>query len=274
MTDGDEIYLKRVDANGETVRLRLVDYGGVGRVALLLHGLAGAAHEWRDTAAWLSKTHHVYALDQRGHGGSSKGLASFARRDFVADVVATIEAITSEPVLLIGQSHGGVTAFLVAAQHLELVSLLIVIEAGIACDPDAPRTIARWLESWPLPFADRASAQIFFGGKSNAARVWSEMLEETADGWRPPFYCDDILASVRDGENVRDYADDWRRVACPTLIVVGESGWIGHEIEQMIALNGRAKAEVVPRAGHDVHLDTPDLWRSSVQKFLGEECAR
>ncbi len=189
MTDAGEIFLTRVDANGETVRLRLVDYGGVGRVGLLLHGLAGAAHEWRDTAAWLSKTH-------------------------------------------------------------------------------------RWRESWPLPFADRSSARISFGGKSDAARVWSEMLEETADGCRPTFNCDDIIASVRDGENVRDYADDWRRIACPTLIMAGESGWIGHEVAQMIALNRRAKADVVPRAGHDVHLETPDLWRSSVQKFLGEECAR
>lgn len=142
MAETDDIFLERVDSNGEIARLRLVDYGGVGPIALLLHGLAGAAHEWRDTAAWLCETHHVYALDQRGHGGSSKRLASFARAEFICDAVATIESIASDPVSLVGQSHGGVTAFLVAARHPELISRLIVIEAGIACDPDAPASIA------------------------------------------------------------------------------------------------------------------------------------
>ena len=128
MAETDDIFLERVDSNGEIARLRLVDYGGVGPVALLLHDLAGAAHEWRDTAAWLCE--------------NSKRLASFARAEFICDAVATIESIASDPVLLVGQSHGGVAAFLVAARHPELISRLIVIEAGIACDPDAPASIA------------------------------------------------------------------------------------------------------------------------------------
>lgn len=257
MAETDDIFLERVDSNGEIVRLRIVDYGGVGSVALLLHGLAGAAHEWRDTAEWLCETHHVYALDQRGHGGSSKRLASFARAEFVCDAVFTIESIASDPVLLVGQSHGGVTAFLVAARHPELISRLIVIEAGIACDPDAPASIARWLDTWPLPFPDRVSARLFLSANTNAARVWSEMLVETADGFRPAFDRDDMIASVREGETIQDYRDDWRRIACPIRIIVGEAGWMGREPEQMI------------------DLDAPELWRSSAEEFLrGEERER
>ena len=251
--------------------LHLVDFGGVGRVALLLHGLAGAAYEWRDTAAWLCRTHRVYALDQRGHGESAKRLSSFARGTFVDDAVASIGVIASEPVLLVGQSHGGVTAFLVAARHPELVSRLIVIEAGIDCDPQAPTTISRWLDTWPPSFSDRESARSFFGGNLNTALVWSEMLVETTDGFRPAFYRDDMIASVREGETVRDYADDWRQITCPTHIIAGESGWIGRELERMTALNARASIEIISGASHDVHLDVPDLWKSSAERFLSTD---
>ena len=268
MAETDDIFIERVDSNGEIVRLRLVDYGGVGPAALLLHGLAGAAHEWRDTSAWLCETHHVFAFDQRGHGGSAKRLISFSREEFVADAVDIIEAITSDPVLLVGQSHGGVTALLVAARYPDLVSRLVVIEAGILCNPNASSSIARWLDSWPVPFADRMSARVFFGGDTNAARVWAEMLVETSDGFRPVFHRDDMIASVREGEAIRDYADDWRRIICPIHIVAGKAGWIGCELERMIALNARASIDVILGAGHDVHLDAPELWKSSAERFL------
>jgi len=56
---------------------------------------------------------------------------------------------------------------------------------------------------------------------------------------------------------------------------VGEAGWMGREPEQMIDLNARATIDVISWAGHDVHLDAPELWRSSAEQFLrGEERER
>jgi pimeloyl-ACP methyl ester carboxylesterase len=119
------------------------------------------------------------------------------------------------------------------------------------------------------------SARLFLSANTNAARVWSEMLVETADGFRPAFDRDDMIASVREGETIQDYRDDWRRIACPIRIIVGEAGWMGREPEQMIDLNARATIDVISGAGHDVHLDAPELWRSSAEQFLrGEERER
>jgi|GEM_PF-5472111 len=43
----------------------------------------------------------------------------------------------------------------------------------------------------------------------------------------------------------------------------------------MIDLNARATIDVISWAGHDVHLDAPELWRSSAEQFLrGEERER
>ena len=65
---------------------------GEGPGVLLLHGLAGTAVEWEETAAWLSATHRVVALDQRGHGRSERRPADVSREAFVADAIAAIES--------------------------------------------------------------------------------------------------------------------------------------------------------------------------------------
>src|ERR1044071_189289 len=53
------------------LRLRLLDWGGGDRTpVLLLHGFTGHAHAWDTLSIALQPDHHVYALDQRGHGDS------------------------------------------------------------------------------------------------------------------------------------------------------------------------------------------------------------
>ena len=76
----------------------------------------------------------VIALDQRGHGRSEREPTDLSRPAFVGDVVAVVEQLSLAPVVLIGQSMGGNTAFLAAAAHPGLVESLVVIEAS----PDGP----------------------------------------------------------------------------------------------------------------------------------------
>ena len=56
----------------DRTELSLLDFGGNGPPVLLLHGLAGHAAEWRETASWMADGHHVLALDERGHGHSTR----------------------------------------------------------------------------------------------------------------------------------------------------------------------------------------------------------
>ena len=104
--------MRWIPVTGRDARLEALDFGGEGPSVLLLHGLAGTAREWEETAAWLSETHRVVALDQRGHGRSERRPADVSREAFVADAVAAIEELALAPAVLIGQSLGGHTAFL------------------------------------------------------------------------------------------------------------------------------------------------------------------
>jgi pimeloyl-ACP methyl ester carboxylesterase len=257
-----------VSIEGRDVRLEARDFGGDGPAVLLLHGLAGTASEWEETASWLSKTHRVVALDQRGHGRSERRPTDVSRTAFVADAVATIEQLGLAPVVLIGQSLGGHTALLVAAEQPGLVRALVVAEASPAdVEPDAPERVGALLSAWPVPFPSREAVLEFFGGNSPRARAWAENFVEGEGGLVPAFDVDVMVATLAAASTA--YWDEWASISVPTLVVRAESGDLtAAEADAMIAAHPPATLVSVPGAGHDVHLDAPAAWRSAVEGFL------
>jgi pimeloyl-ACP methyl ester carboxylesterase len=66
---------------------------------------------------------------------------------FVADVRAWIDWLQADRVALLGQSFGGLIAFLAAASDPDRVERLVVAEASPAPDPDAESRVHAWLRS-------------------------------------------------------------------------------------------------------------------------------
>lgn len=250
-------------------RLRSVDFGGNGRPVLLLHGLAGHAREWDETASWLTSDHRVVALDQRGHGRSERSPSDVSRSAFVDDAEAWIEALDLAPVVLIGQSLGAHTAFLAAARRPDLVGALVVAEATPQADPGAPAGVASWLESWPVPFASQGDATAYFGGSNSLwARAWTAGLEQTDDGLRPAFDIPVMVAALDESSRV-SYWEEWEQIRCPTLIVRAKGGeGCPATYGRMTRLLPGSRLVEIPDAGHDVHLDQPARWRAAVEDFL------
>jgi pimeloyl-ACP methyl ester carboxylesterase len=262
--------------DGGTLRLVGDEYGEKLPAVVLLHGLAGYAGEWKGTAGWLAVDHRMVALDQRGHGRSTRLPGDTSRSSYVSDVVSVIEGLDAGPVVLVGQSLGGHTAMLAAAQRPDLVTALVVAEASPGRDPDGPSRVRRWLSGWPVPFGSRASAFDFFRTmqyfhSSLAAQVWADGLEERPDGWWPRFDAEVMIDSLAEVA-ARDYWDRWEAIRCPTLIVRGEHGALSRdEVERMLALLPGAQFAQIDGAGHDLHLDQPERWRTVVTDFLAPD---
>lgn len=238
-------------------------------VAVLLHGLAGCALEWVDTIDALADRYRVLALDQRGHGSSTRRPEDVSRAAYVADAAAIIETQQAGGVLLIGQSMGAHTAMLLAAAHPDLVRRLVMVEGGLGGEgPDSVAGIRSWLSSWPAPFEDVDDFVQFFGGNPRVARAWAQGLEQRADGLWPRWDArtlGDSLAPVAE----REYAEEWAAVAAPTLLVRGEHGVIpGDQFDRMLAARPDTTMVTVPDAGHDVHLEQPAAWLDALDAFL------
>jgi pimeloyl-ACP methyl ester carboxylesterase len=256
------------------VRLACLDFGGQGPSALLLHGLAGHAGEWAETASWLTQSHRVLALDCRGHGRSERAPVDVSRAAHVADVVFAIEQLEIGPVVLAGQSLGGHLAILVAARHPTLVRALVVAEAspagaGAKGAAALAAEVGASLARWPVPFASREAAVTFFGGPSVCADAWAAGLERHEDGWWPAFDVEVMARTLREGV-ADDQWEQWRRIRCPTLVVRGASGTLElADAEAMVRQLPGARRVEIAGAGHDVHLDRPAAWREAVWDFLG-----
>jgi pimeloyl-ACP methyl ester carboxylesterase len=258
-----------VPVSGRDVRLEALAFGGEGPGVLLLHGLAGTAAEWEETAAWLSATHRVVALDQRGHGRSERRPGDVTPAAYVADALAAVESLGLAPTVLVGQSLGGLIAFLAATKRPDLVDALIVVEATPTREgPEVAEQIADYFDSWPLRFPSRDAAVTFFGGESLRARAWARNLVAQPDGLRPAFDTDVLVAAIEEAL-ARDYWDEWRALSVPTLLVRGEEGELSpSEAAAMVDAVPSAQLVAIPGAGHDVHLDAPEAWRSAVEAFL------
>ena len=102
---------------------------GEGRPFLLLHGNGEDHTLFADLAASLSSTYHVYALDTRCHGKSTK-TATIGYMDMMEDVAAFITALELKKPLLLGFSDGGITGLLLAIHYPELLSGMIACGAN------------------------------------------------------------------------------------------------------------------------------------------------
>lgn len=255
----------------DEVRLACRDFGGDGPSPLLLHGLAGHAGEWTETARWLTDRCHVVGFDARGHGESERAPVDVTRAAHCADAVFVVEALELAPVVLIGQSLGGLTAMLVAAERADLVAGLIIADAS-PVGSDEPEEFAlqvgESLARWPVPFSSHRAAVEYFGGPSRRAEAWADGLERRAEGWWPRFDLDVMMRTLRETV-ARSYWSEWERIQCPTLVVRAGDGIIPRaDAQAMSARLTPARLIELPGAGHDLHLERAAPWQEAVCDFL------
>lgn len=124
------------------VTLRTLVHEGALRPFLLVHGLASNARLWDGTAAALAERGHtVVAVDQRGHGRSSKPDHGYDFATIVADLVAVIDALQLERPVAAGQSWGGNVVVELGAHHPDRIGGIIAVDGGFI-------ELADRFESW------------------------------------------------------------------------------------------------------------------------------
>jgi pimeloyl-ACP methyl ester carboxylesterase len=123
-----------------------------GPVVVLVHGLGARAEYWDNLAPYLANSgFRVYIPDLIGYGRSDcPADFSYSVRDEAAVVVGFMDALGLKQVELGGWSMGGWIAVLVAAQHPERISRLMLFDAvGLDVQPSfdtalfTPSTIAQ-----------------------------------------------------------------------------------------------------------------------------------
>ncbi|PFG30899.1 alpha/beta fold hydrolase [Paramicrobacterium agarici] len=137
--------------DAEHRRVSFIRYGDGRPVVTFLHGAALNAHTWDATAAALGTP--AVALDLPGHGCSEwRDDADYRPETLAASLSSVIRGFAG-PRLLVGQSLGGLTSALIAAEDPATAGLILVdITPGVSADETSP--VAAFLAG-PTDFARR-----------------------------------------------------------------------------------------------------------------------
>ena len=146
---------RSVDLGGPA---RYVDFGGPddGVIVVGVHGLGGSALNWSAVAPLLTGRCRVIALDLAGHGlTESLGRATSVGANRLL-LHRFIEAVAGGPVILMGNSMGGMVSLLEAAAAPAAVAGLVLIDAALPFLPALPDPfIAALFGAFAMPVVGR-----------------------------------------------------------------------------------------------------------------------
>jgi pimeloyl-ACP methyl ester carboxylesterase len=239
----------------------------------LLHGAGLNAHTWDTTALALGQP--LLAIDLAGHGDSAwRDDADYSPRTLAADVVAALDAWTSRPQVLVGQSLGGLTGAAVAAARPDLVAALVVVDITPGIDVSAGPAALREFYAGPTDFAsraelvDKAMALGFGGTRPETERGVFLNTRVRADGrveWKHHFahLAAAALAAHDPGTAAAPSVlhetgwDDLAAVAAPVTLVRAERGFVSAADAEQFQQRLPDARVVVLDATHNVQETAP-----------------
>ena len=126
---------------------------GIGPPSLvLIHGGGQNAHTF-DTVA-LALQRPLIAFDLPGHGHSDAGpFGSSALMGHARDIATAMAQVVDRPTPLVGMSLGGMTSIVIAHQHRELVSALMLVDITPGVNPQKAKHITNFING-PTSFED------------------------------------------------------------------------------------------------------------------------
>jgi pimeloyl-ACP methyl ester carboxylesterase len=255
------------------LRLHLLDWGGDGRVPLLLlHGFTGHAHAWDTLSIALQPHFHVYALDQRGHGDSDPADTYSAVASF-DDISGVVDRFGLTSFVLVGLSMGGRNAMYFASKRPDPVQKLVVVDIGPEISKRASEAPAGPPEPDAWDSIEQAAQHLYRGNPRPGIHYYrwvvSHSLRQRPDGalvwaWHP---------SVKERRSQPDI--DWwavlRAMAPPTLVLRGaDSHVLDRDVAERMAKElPRGRFIEIPRAVHTLHEDNPEAVLAALKEFLG-----
>lgn len=274
--------------------LRLADTrSGRGPLLVCHPGGPGMHPRYLEPLTALASHHTVALVHPRGTGNSPRPVdrGAYSLDEYAEDLVAWIKSEAGgEPVDLLGHSHGGVVASLVAAHYPHLVRRLVLLgtpayggdEAEVMAEafqrarlsePEVARALAileAQGDAYPSDDAGlgrliAAVIPLWVGPMSEPTRAWQSQLARwpaNVDALR--YFNESVFPSLDDAMG------HVGEVACPTLAIGGEwDGWAGPDHLTRLSRSLRdCITEVIPRSGHMCHADATQAVVQPIRKFL------
>ncbi|HEX9144872.1 MAG TPA: alpha/beta fold hydrolase [Candidatus Binatia bacterium] len=251
---------------------------GEGRPFLFISETACHGEVWKPyQVPEFSRDHRVIIYDQRGTGRTDKPSMEYTTTTLANDAAALLDHLGADQVIVYGHSMGGRIAQLVALDHPQKVSKLILASSG-ASHSTRGIPLKMCLELVEKGYEKYARAHAVRIGFTE--RFVSEHPERVEEFLKirlanlPPL--ESYLLHVM-ARQAHDTGDRLKDIRVPTLVMVGDdeakttsdiSHWASAEILARSIPN--AKLVVLPDSGHYYFFAKPEETNRAIREFLRE----
>jgi pimeloyl-ACP methyl ester carboxylesterase len=250
--------------------------GGAPQVVCLHTGISDK-RSWEDVSDLLAPTMDVVAYDRRGFGATTYRAEA---HDQLVDLLAILEALALDRVVLVGNSRGGQLALDFTLTHPERVAALVLVAPAVSGAPavdDAQIDVVEAAIWDTLAAADAAGALDALN--LGEIRLWVDgphAPEGRVDGPRRQLALEMnriALHADSPGHEPAPPVEAWSRLSelrCPVLVVVGDLD-LGHIRERCRWLASQipgAQLAVMEGAAHLPGFEQPAAFAAVLRTFL------
>ena len=267
---------------GQDVRMAYMDVPPAGqpngRTVVLLHGMNFAGFYWAGPIEAIRKEgFRVVVTDQIGFGRSSKPIIPYNFHDMALNTRKVLEHLGISRATIVGHSMGGMLAARFAASYPDVTERVVLYNPIGLTDARYER---------PYRSTDEAyKATLAFSYQQAYATI--RRYFPTPESWKPEYeklvrlmYAWTLtgdwprMAMVRTLLQQMVYTDpvvyDWAHIKAQALVIGGEKDGpdfpaLAKHIADTIP---GAQLVIVPKAGHVLHFETPDVFNRELLKFL------
>jgi len=246
------------------------DVQGSGPLALLVPGMGDLRGGYRFlTPALVAAGYTVVTTDLRGHGDSDTAFSSYGTNDTASDIAALLREL-GEPATIVGNSMAAGSAVIVAAEHPELVSGLVLVGPFVRppATSKAELAIFRILMARPwVAAAWKAYMPTLYAGIKPAD--FAEYRATVVASIKRPGYADAFSRTTHADHS--HAAESLAAVTAPTLVVMGDKDPDFKQPQaeaEWIATTLHGTTVMVPDAGHYPQSQRPELVSAAIVDFL------
>ncbi|RVX73421.1 hypothetical protein B0A52_03063 [Exophiala mesophila] len=253
--------MPHLDNNGVKI---YYEVHGEGPPLLLSHGFSSTSGMWKGQVSTISTYFKLITWDMRGHGQSDypRDQSAYSEELTVSDMAAILDHVCgpSSSAIVGGLSLGGYMSQAFYRDHPDRVRALLIIATGPGFKKDSARDAwnetahktAKAFETQGLAVLQQESPE-----RASATHRDATGLALAARG---------MLAQRNSG-----VFDALPQIKVPSLIVVGaDDAPFLPASEYMLKKIPGAKKVVIPRAGHAVNIDQPQLFLKAIMPFLDD----
>jgi 3-oxoadipate enol-lactonase len=253
-----------IDTNDASLHYQLE---GEGPPLVLVHEMGGCLESWSHVVPLL-RGRRVLRFDQRGAGLSQKIVGRLEIGTLVADLAGLLDALgMAGPVGIAGCAVGAAVSLAFAARHPARVAGVVAMAPATHIPPDRRQAM--------LDLADEIERAGMRARTLDRLDQTFPARFRTGDGRLEAFRAIALANDPRSYAAVQrmlaglELGDDLKRIACPTLVLAGETDTTRPPamVAEAIAPIRGAVFRTVP-SGHVMPMLTPELVAAEIDAFL------